>query len=169
MWFEPLKDIVNQHAGDLSSKLEAVITHLAAIASNTESELGERWVFKSFPILETNNYEDPAEIRNDTAYDWVVEEIITHQAVINAFLNTPTPAGYLGELCSSQPYRVRVRWYVPIGSVLFIMNESNKDSYVNLNIRQLMTTNKKGDTGTSEELYTKDREPPIPSGHPLGV
>lgn len=162
MWFEPLRDLLHHHGENLQDKLNRMLAHLATISQNTEAQLARnQWASRSIEAAK----ETTGELRNDSAYGWLVRSAFVSQAG-NVYLASVSADSQLAAFEANN--RDDVRWYIPPGGILFYENTSENTGHLNLQIEVLVTSSKDATTGRSlEHVDMPQRIESAPSGTPL--
>lgn len=165
-FLEPLKTLLSHHGDRLQDKLSGMGTSLAAIRSNTEAQLvRNQFARKSLPVAKKTT----GQLRNDSAYGWVVKWVASSAVTVRIYVGTDREESFLCELVPATPGcgHERVEWYVPVGGVVFIKNETETDTYVNFETEVMVSEAAEGYTGDSGEMIEVERREPVPSGTPL--
>lgn len=164
-FLEPMKQLLGHHGERLQEHLSGIRTSMAAIASNTEAQLTRnQYARKSLPVGE----ESTQQLRNDSAYGWVIKWVASSDADVSIYIGTETDESFV---CGLEPpgpnASERVDWYVPVGGVVFVKNATEADTYVNFEVEVMVSEAAEGYTGPSDERIEVARREPVPSGTPL--
>lgn len=163
--FEPLKDILNLHGENLRELLSHIRGHLAAIVSNTEAQLTRnQFARKSVETLKKASGVASGQLRNDSAYGWIIKWVASTTKV-RVYIGNQTGESFLLELVAHGGEAVE--WYVPVGGVIFVENLDEEIGYTNFQCEVMVSESAEGYTGTSEERIEQERREPVPSGTPL--
>lgn len=163
--FEPLKEILNRHGDTFSNHLASIRAGIVAIAGNTEAALTRnQFARKSVQLPK----ESTGQLRNDTAYGWLIKWVATSTSKVNIYIGTEGDESFFATLDPATPGagHERVEWYVPVGGVIFVKTEG-EETYVNFEVEVLVSEAAKGHTGPSDEHISVMRREPVPSGTPL--
>ena len=162
MFGEPILELLRIHGDRFHDRLCEIRDSLTGIAQNTEAQIARnQWVNKSVEAAEKST----EQLRNNEAYGWLVRDIAA-TVECEVFLNTETGDGFVCKLKAGE--RENVHWYVPPGSVIFVKNLAAATGFANMQVEALVTNTRSAHTGKSEEhVDTPQREPTMPSGHPV--
>jgi hypothetical protein len=166
---EPLTEIFKSKAEQLNDRLCEIRDNLANVAQNTEAEIArtQRKTYSIIAKAQTGEAPHFPNLRNNTGNDWIIR-YVSSIAKGELFKGVQGDAGFLWAALEELESDT-ANWFIPAGGILiWVPNRVLEDNCVNLEVEELVRTPRQGKTGKSEEhVSLPQREPTLPSGHPL--